>query len=60
VRGVKRYQNVLGYHALYFIFAILRKMDIFRGNSELPENIKEYDRATVRAVLSAIEEIGTI
>jgi hypothetical protein len=26
--------------------------------SELPENIKEYDRVTVRAVLSAIKKLG--
>jgi len=25
---------------------------------ELPENIKEYDRVTVRAVLSAMEKLG--
>lgn len=25
---------------------------------ELPENIKEYDRVTVRAVLQAIDELG--
>jgi hypothetical protein len=26
--------------------------------AELPENIKEYDRVTVRAVLSAIKKLG--
>jgi hypothetical protein len=26
--------------------------------SELPENIKEYDRVTVRAVLHAIEKVS--
>jgi hypothetical protein len=25
---------------------------------ELPENIKEYDRVTVRAVLQAMDELG--